>query len=244
MAAGDVNGDGVADIITGAGPGGAPHVKVFDGVTGSLIRSFLAFDPAFDGGIFVAAGDVNSDGMADLVVGADAGGAPHVKVFDGATLAPLQSFFAYDAAFTGGVRVAAGDVNGDGVADIVTGAGAGGAPNVKVFDGKTGVEIQSFLATAPAFAGGIYVAVSSGSIAPGTMLTTLIDDVRTTFPQATNLLESAQSMVEAGDRIPACNKIGAFVLQVSAQSGKSLAARQAGEWIQIASDLRIALGCR
>jgi hypothetical protein len=162
VAAGDVNGDDVADIVTGAGPGGGPHVKVFDGATGAEIRSFFAFDPGFPGGVYVAAGDIGGDGVSDLVVGADAGGAPQVKVFDGISGIALRSFFAYDAGFTGGVRVAAGDVNGDGVADIVTGAGAGGGPHVKAFSGSTGAEIQSFFAASPAFAGGIYVATGAG----------------------------------------------------------------------------------
>src|SRR5262245_45251572 len=146
VATADVNGDGVPDLIAGAGPGGAPHVEVFDGATASLIQSFFAFNPQFTGGVFVAAGDVNGDGLADIIVGADAGGLPNVKVFDGKTGAVLQSFLAYDVAFTGGVRVAAGDVNGDGIADVITGAGPGSAPHVKVFDGATGAVIRSFLA--------------------------------------------------------------------------------------------------
>src|SRR6266542_3797348 len=158
VAVGDVNGDGVTDIITGAGPGAGPHVKVFDGATSGVIHSFFAFAPGFAGGVFVAAGDVNGDGMSDIVVGADGGGAPHVKVFDGATGVELRSFFAFGVEFTGGVRVAAGDVNGDGFADIVTGAGPGGGPHVKVFDGHTGAEIRSFLAFTPAFTGGVFVA--------------------------------------------------------------------------------------
>ena len=161
VAVGDVNGDDTADIVTGTGPGGGPHVKVFDGSTGAEIRSFFAFDPGFTGGIYVAAGDLNGDGAAEIVVGADAGGAPQVKVFDGATNAVIRSFLAYDVSFAGGVHVAAGDVNGDGTADIVTGTGPGGGPHVKVFDGSTGAEIQSFFAAAPTFTGGIYVAAGA-----------------------------------------------------------------------------------
>ena len=50
----DVTSDGRGDIITGAGPGGGPHVKEFDGVSGTTLGSFFAFDPAFHGGVFVA----------------------------------------------------------------------------------------------------------------------------------------------------------------------------------------------
>jgi hypothetical protein len=162
VATGDVNGDGAVDIVTGTGPGptAASHVKAFDGSTGAEIRSFSAFDPSFAGGVFVAAGVVNGDGDADIVVGADSGAVPHVKVFDGATTAEIRSFLAYDVTVSGGVRVAAGDVNGDGVADIVTGAGPGGGPHVKAFDGVSGALVQSFFAAAPTFLGGVYVAAA------------------------------------------------------------------------------------
>lgn len=157
VAAGDINGDGIADVVTGAGPGGSGHVKVFDGSSGTEIRSFLAYG-SYSGGVFVAAGDVNNDLQVDLVTGTDSGVGPHVKVFNGSTSAEIRSFFAYSPSFTGGVRVATGDVNGDGFADIVTGAGAAGAGHVKVFDGSTGTELRSFLAYGSGYSGGVFVA--------------------------------------------------------------------------------------
>jgi hypothetical protein len=158
VAAGDVNGDGRADIITGAGAGAAPHVKVFSGADASALQSFFAYDVTFLGGVTVAAGDVNGDGRADIITGPAGGSPANVKVFDGTNQAVLHSFVAYDAQFTGGVFVASGDVNGDGRADIVTGAGAGGPPHVKVFSGATGAEMNSFFAFDVTFTGGVRVA--------------------------------------------------------------------------------------
>jgi len=165
VAAGDVNGDGRADIITAAGPGGGPHVKVFDGMNLNLLQSFFAYDANLTGGVYVAAGDVNGDATADIITGAGPGGGPHVKVFDGTSNTILLSFFAFDATFTGGVRVAAGDVNGDGFADIVTGAGPGGGPHVKVFDGHNNLNLlHSFFAYEANFTGGVFVAAAGGSV--------------------------------------------------------------------------------
>src|SRR3954468_9527842 len=121
-------------LAFGADAGGLPYVRLFDPTTGAQVRAFLAYDASFKGGVHVALGDVTGDGVPDVVTGAGAGGGPHVKVFDGRTGALLSQFFAYALGFTGGVNVAVGDVTGDGKADIVTGAGAGGGPHVRVFD--------------------------------------------------------------------------------------------------------------
>jgi hypothetical protein len=156
VAAGDVNADGFAEIVAGSGPG-ASTVAVINGLDGSLARTFEAY-PTFDGGVYVAAGDVTGDGFADIVTGADAGGGPHVRVFDGRSGGEVWSFFAFDGAFRGGVRVAAGDVTDDGRADIIVGAGPGGLPEVRVFDGATGARLSTALAYDPGFAGGVFVA--------------------------------------------------------------------------------------
>ena len=160
LAAGDVNGDGKADIITGAGPGAGPNVKVFDGSTGSLLKSLFAFPASFPGGVSVAAGDVNGDGKADIIVGAGPGLGPIVRVFDGVSNQVLQSFFAFGSAFQGGVTVGAGDVNGDGLADVITGAGPGGNPHVRVFSLNNPNALHNFLAYDTSFRDGIFVAGS------------------------------------------------------------------------------------
>ena len=103
VAAGDVTGDGVADIITGAGAGGGPHVRVFSLAGGVVteVASFFAYDPAFAGGVSVAAGDVTGDGVAEIITGAGPGGGPHVRAFSlaGGVVTEVASFFAYDPAF-------------------------------------------------------------------------------------------------------------------------------------------------
>src|SRR5262249_24073945 len=69
-----------------------------------------------------------------VATGADVGGGPVVRLFDAATGATVAEFLAYDARFRGGVRVAVGDVTGDGVADIVTAPGPSGGPDVRIWD--------------------------------------------------------------------------------------------------------------
>src|SRR5262249_13987248 len=127
-----------AIFATGADAGGGPLVNVYDGRTAALLMSFYALPAGFTGGVRVALGDVNADGVPDIVCAAGPGGGPEVIVFDGRTFAPLTSYYAFVPQFTGGVYVAAGDVNGDGHCDIIAGADRGGGPEVKVFSGADG----------------------------------------------------------------------------------------------------------
>jgi hypothetical protein len=159
VSAGDFNSDGVADIVVGAGVGGGPAIAILNSQTGEVMQSFFAFDPAFRGGVNVAVYDANNDGILDIVAAAGSGGGPEVRIFNGANLAVLRSFFAYAEDFRGGVNVATIDLNNDGVLDIVTGAGAGAAPHVKVFDGSTNAVISQWYAYPVTFRGGVYVAV-------------------------------------------------------------------------------------
>ena len=149
-------------FATGAGIGGAPVVNVYNGTTGALAFSFTPFEATFTGGVTVATGDVNGDGVDDIVVGTGVGGAPRVVVIDGNTKATIADFFAYESTFVGGVNVAMGDVNGDGFADILVGSGVGGGPRVRVLSGDaitstTQVGIADFFAYENTFRGGVNV---------------------------------------------------------------------------------------
>jgi hypothetical protein len=168
VAAGDFNRDGFADIVTGAGPGGGPHVQVLSGRDGHSLLSFFAYDAFFRGGVYVAAGDVDRDSVPDLVTGAGEGGGPHVKVFSGTTGQTLLSFLGYpvgptgsspfagDTTWTSGVRVAVVGVNG-GPADIVVAPGPGRNVRVRALNALTLAEDGTFQATDPAFLGGIFL---------------------------------------------------------------------------------------
>ena len=137
VAIGDVNGDGVGDIITGTGGGGGPRVVVVD-AEGNVLRDFFAYEPGFRGGVNVAAADVNDDGFDDVAVGTGKGGGPRVVVFDGKTGEELiRNFSHWTASFRDGVNVTGGDVDGDGT-DLVAGTSKGGARRVRAFDGATG----------------------------------------------------------------------------------------------------------
>ncbi len=137
VACGDVDGDAIDEIITGAGPGAVygPHVRGWnvDGAgPASAITglSFLAYG-THKWGVNVACGDIDGDGMDEIVTGAGPGAvfAAHVRGWnlDGATgvsAIPGMNFLAYSG-LAWGVNVACGDLDGDGTAEIFTGPGPG-----------------------------------------------------------------------------------------------------------------------
>ena len=113
----DLDNDGNKEIITGAGPGGGPHVRVFN-KDGELINQFFAYDANFYGGITVTTGDINGDGIQEIITSPGLGGQSEVKTFTQYGYL-LDSFFAYNNQDDSSTRVIANDLNQDGVDEIL-----------------------------------------------------------------------------------------------------------------------------
>lgn len=160
VSCGDLDGDGMDEILTGPGPGRiyGPHVRGFEGDGTPLAGlSFMAYG-TLRYGVNVCAGDIDGDGFAEIVTGAGPGAVfgPHVRAFDydgtpGVAAVPDVSYFAYGTP-KWGVNVAGGDIDGDDFDEIVTGAGPGAVygPHVRGWnvDGgsATAIPAVSFMA--------------------------------------------------------------------------------------------------
>jgi len=136
VACGDIDADGFDEIVTGAGPGAVfgPHVRAWNYDGGPAVTplsgvSYFAYGtPKW--GVNVSCGDIDGDGYDEIVTGAGPGAVygPHVRGWDvnGGTVAAMGnvSFLAYGTNKFG-VNVACGDIDGDGIDEIITGAGPG-----------------------------------------------------------------------------------------------------------------------
>ena len=156
----DLDGDGTADLVSVPQPGVAPHMVVFSGKDMSVLRSVYVFDPRFLGGVNVTTGDVDANGVADIILAADAGATPHVVVISGGTWEVMASFYAFDKSFKGGLRLATADADGDGVLDIITSTASGPISHVVAFANLGQSVISSFYAFPEAVKNGVEIAAA------------------------------------------------------------------------------------
>ena len=154
-AAGDADADGTPDVIVGAiGQHTTPgHARVVSGRSGAVLWR-LDGEAAGDqfGHSVSGAGDVDGDGHADVIVGAPgndraAGSSGMAAVVSGRTGRTLHVFYGAGSAERLGYAVGgAGDVNGDGRADLVV-ASKSWVDTVKIFSGLDGSELASVQGT-------------------------------------------------------------------------------------------------
>jgi hypothetical protein len=138
ISCGDIDGDGYDEIITGAGPGAVfgPHVRGWDydgcGQTAALSGcSYMAYGTS-KFGVHVACGELEADSREEIITGPGPGPAfkAHVRAwdYDNGTISPMPGIggFVYSSRY--GAAVGAGDVDQDGIDEILTLPGPG--PNL------------------------------------------------------------------------------------------------------------------
>ena len=133
-------------------PGKATEVRVYDGNGDRLLATVTPF-PGHQGSVSVAMGDVDDDGVYDLLVGAGKDHAPEVVVYSGkakngknAFATELARFRPFTAGARGGVSVTAAQIDGTSADNIVVASGPGIASEVRVYSSK----LPSSPGTAPA----------------------------------------------------------------------------------------------
>ena len=125
---------GARQFAVGTGAGGCPAVKV-DNADGSLSATIQAFDSSTPGGARAAAADFTGTGKVGVAVGTGPGTPNRVRLLDGTTGAAPADFQPLEASFAGGLFLAVGDLNADGVPDLIVTPDRTGGPIVVAYDG-------------------------------------------------------------------------------------------------------------
>ena len=134
-----------------------PEVRIFNN-EGQVIKSFLAYNENFIGGVNLASADLDDNGIKEIITGAGTSGGPHVRIFN-QNGEVLKQFFAYDINFDGGVLVDAGDVDNDGEIEIITAPQKNAKPLIKIFNSDLELESE-FLAFDESYRGELNLTLS------------------------------------------------------------------------------------
>src|SRR5262249_42865904 len=141
------------------------EVRVHDGNGDNLLATVTPF-PGYGGPVSVSMGDVDGDGVYDLIVGAGKGHAPEVVVYSGASNFTVERarFPAFAPSFSGGVSVGAAQIDGATSDNVIVASGPGIVGEVKVFRIVAGKPPALFAAFQPYGEGKNGVTVATGFV--------------------------------------------------------------------------------
>ncbi len=110
---------------------GTPTVSIVDPASGAVVNQFDVYESGFMGGVQTAIDDVDNDGRDEIVVAPGRGRVGEIRVFDidGEEM-PEYRITPFGTSFLSGVNIALGDVDGDGIKDLIAGQAAGSTVSV------------------------------------------------------------------------------------------------------------------
>jgi hypothetical protein len=155
IAVGDLDNNGFSELFVAPGPGSALPIKVYARHGTQIKRDWYPFGEGYSGGYSLAVGALSGPFRSNLVIGAGVGSKPYVNIYDW-QYNKTGEWFAYETTFTGGVFVATGDLDGDGVDEIITGPGPGKGPIIRTFKAD-GTRLSEFSAYTTFLTEGIQV---------------------------------------------------------------------------------------
>jgi hypothetical protein len=127
-------------------------VRVFNSLGDQLQNGFFAYDSRYPGGAQIISTDLDNDKNYETLVNSNG----TITIYRGDKI--LKSFKPFDGKFKGDISLAAADLDGDGKKEIVVGAGAGGGPQVRIFNKDGRLLNGGFFAYDRNFRGGVNVA--------------------------------------------------------------------------------------
>lgn len=154
----DTNGDGISEIIVSSGNGIDPRVNIYK-KDGTLLSWFLPYETKMKQGVHVIAANLDEDTIPELIVSPQYGGSSEVRVFKktGAFYVLYKKWNAFEDTFSGGVAIAAADINADDREEIIVSSGPGRIGEIRTYT-TDGNLVHSFFPFEDTHATGVNIA--------------------------------------------------------------------------------------